>query len=91
MSDTSLKLYVVSGTYLSERAVVAAQRLRDHLPDGATLEVVDVLAHPEIAESERIIATPMLVRVSPDPVRRIVGDLSDLDRVRWALGLGAGA
>ena len=51
--------------------------------------MVDVADHPEVAEAERIVATPMLVRVAPAPVRRIVGDLSDLDRVRWGLGLGA--
>lgn len=44
--------------------------------------------HPEVAERERVLATPMLVRVSPPPVRRIAGDLSDGERVLWSLGLG---
>lgn len=89
MSATSLKLYVVRGTPSSDRAVAAIERLRAVLPGEVTVEVVDLGEHPEVAESERIIATPMLVRLAPEPVRRVVGDLSDLDRVRWGLGLGA--
>lgn len=89
MSATSLKLYIVSGTPSSDRAVAAIEQLRAMLPRDVTVEVVDLGEHPEIAEAERIIATPMLVRVEPEPVRRVIGDLSDLDRVRWGLGLGA--
>lgn len=89
MNDTTLKLYVVGGTPSSERAVAAITQLRATLPGSVDVDVVDLAEHPEIAEAERIVATPMLVRVAPAPVRRIVGDLSDLDRVRWGLGLGA--
>jgi circadian clock protein KaiB len=88
MSATSLKLYVVTGTPSSDRAVAAIEQLRAVLPGDVTVDVVDLGEHPEVAEAERIIATPMLVRAAPAPVRRIVGDLSDLDRVRWGLGLG---
>jgi circadian clock protein KaiB len=88
---TILKLYVVSGTQSSDRAVAALQQLRADLPDDVAIEVVDVREQPEVAEAERIIATPMLVRVAPEPRRRVVGDLSDLERVRWGLGLGGGA
>jgi circadian clock protein KaiB len=89
MSDTTLKLYVVAGTPSSDRAVAAIEQLRAALPGAITVDVVDLGEHPEVAEAERIIATPMLVRVAPEPLRRIVGDLSDLERVRWGLGLGA--
>jgi circadian clock protein KaiB len=89
MSATSLKLYVVNGTPSSDRAIAAIEQLRAALPGEVTVDVVDLGAQPEVAESERIIATPMLVRLAPEPVRRVVGDLSDLDRVRWGLGLGA--
>ena len=89
MSATSLKLYVVRGTPSSDRAVDAVERLRAVLPGEVAVEIVDVGEQPEVAEAERIVATPMLVRVAPEPLRRIVGDLSDLDRVRWGLGLGA--
>ena len=85
--STHLKLYVVSGTHSSDRAVAALETLRQDLPDVA-IDVVDVRERPDVAEAERVIATPMLVRVSPEPSRRVVGDLSDLDKVRWGLGLG---
>jgi circadian clock protein KaiB len=88
MSATTLKLYVVSGTPSSDRAIAAIEQLHAALPGDVTVEVVDLGEHPEVAESERIVATPMLVRLAPEPMRRVVGDLSDLDRVRWGLGLG---
>jgi len=87
--STNLTLYVVRGTPSSDRAVAAIEQLRAVLPGDVAVDVVDVGEHPAIAEAERILATPMLVRTAPAPVRRVVGDLSDLDRVRWGLGLGA--
>jgi circadian clock protein KaiB len=89
MSDTTLKLYVVGGTPSSDRALAAIEQLRANLPGDVAVEVIDLGERPEVAEAERVLATPMLVRVTPAPVRRVVGDLSDLDRVRWGLGLGA--
>jgi circadian clock protein KaiB len=50
-----------------------------------------VQAEPEVAERERILATPLLVRVAPPPTRRVAGDLSDTDRVLWNLGLEGGS
>jgi circadian clock protein KaiB len=88
MSSVILKLYVVSGTPSSDRAVATIERLCAALSGDVTVDVVDLGERPEVAEAERIIATPMLVRVLPEPARRVVGDLSDLDRVRWGLGLG---
>jgi circadian clock protein KaiB len=84
-----LKLYIVSGTHASDRAVAALERLRADLPAQTTVEVVDVREQPAVAEAERVIATPMLVRVQPVPVRRVVGDLSDVEKVLWGLGLGS--
>ena len=88
---TLLKLYVVSGTQSSDRALAAVDRISRELPDDVTVEVIDVRRQPEVAEAAHIIATPMLVRVSPEPVRRVIGDLSDFEKVRWGLGLGAPA
>jgi circadian clock protein KaiB len=90
MAPPVLRLYVVGGTPPSERAVRGVERLRAELDGEADVEVVDLRERPDVAEQERIIATPLLVRVSPEPVRRIVGDLSDLERVRWSLGLPDG-
>ena len=85
--DTQLKLYVVGGTRPSERAIGALDALRSALGEDADVEVIDLSARPDVAERERILATPLLVRVSPPPVRRVAGDLSDAERVLWSLGL----
>ena len=85
-----LRLYLVGGTPPSERALSSVPALRAALGDDAALDVIDLREQPEIAEQERILATPLLVRVSPEPVRRIVGDLSDAERVVWTLGLADG-
>lgn len=57
---------------------------------GVSLEVIDVLERPDLAEAQRILATPALVRHRPLPRRKVIGDLSDWDRVAIALGLGDG-
>jgi circadian clock protein KaiB len=84
---TNLRLYIVGGTLASERALGAIDALRDRLGDGAEIEVVDLRDAPQIAEEQKILATPLLVRLDPPPVRRLAGDLSDPDRVAWSLGL----
>jgi circadian clock protein KaiB len=82
-----LKLYLVGGTPPSERAILGLDKLRALLGDDADVQVVDLRDRPELAEEERIIATPLLVRAAPLPVRRVVGDLSDPERVVASLGL----
>jgi circadian clock protein KaiB len=74
--DLVLKLYIHGDSPRSERAVrrlnqICATR------EGCRVEIIDLSLHPEVARSERILATPSLVKVSPEPRRRIVGDLSD--------------
>ena len=86
-----LKLYLVGGTAPSERAVLALDRVRELMAGDAEVEVVDLRDRPEVAEAERILATPLLVRTEPLPVRRVVGDLSDPERVLATLGLRRGA
>ena len=75
----------------SERSSAAEANLRAlvgaRLPDGYELEVVDVVARPGLAEEQRILATPTVVRVLPLPPLRVIGDLSDPPRVASALGL----
>jgi circadian clock protein KaiB len=51
------------------------------------LEIIDVLEHPQIAEDQRILATPTLVKQLPLPLRRVIGDLSDRDKVLLGLEL----
>jgi circadian clock protein KaiB len=60
---------------------------RDFFGDGVSLEIVDVLEKPEQAESEKILATPTLIRQLPGPPRRLVGDLCEPARVIQLLGL----
>jgi circadian clock protein KaiB len=92
MSEIRLTLYVTGRTSRSERAIYNLQRIAQETSmDDCELSVVDVLEQPHLAEEERIIATPTLVKSSPPPVRRIIGDLSDIEEVALRLGLGEGA
>jgi circadian clock protein KaiB len=79
----SLRLYV-SGQDLSSRVAI---RNLEPLQAAASVEVVDVRERPELAEEDGILATPTLVRLRPAPVRKVVGDLSDAERVLVALEL----
>jgi circadian clock protein KaiB len=80
-SPLTLRLYV-SGQALNSRAAIRnLDSLRKVLDDHAAVEVVDVRERPELAEEDRILATPTLVRREPRPVRKIIGDLSDIKRV----------
>jgi len=85
-----LKLYVAGHTARAHRAVEHLRAIIDPQIDGRyRLEIVDVLDHPDVAELERIVATPTLVKEQPEPLRRVIGDLSDRDEVLIALDLGS--
>ena len=89
MSDKALRLYVVGETPAAMRAMKSTRLLCDErLGEGWTLEVIDVLQRPDLAEADRISAVPALVRKAPRPVRRVVGDLSDHERVLLGLEIG---
>jgi circadian clock protein KaiB len=83
-----LKLYVTDHTIRSRQALAQLKSLCDaQLPDRYELEVVDVLACPEEARLHRILATPTVERILPHPIRRIIGDLADIDKVLAGLAL----
>lgn len=83
-----LRLYVTGRTARSEVAIRNLQRICDtELQGDFNIEVVDVLEHPQLAEDEKILATPTLVRQLPEPVRKIIGDLSDREKVLLGLDL----
>jgi circadian clock protein KaiB len=83
-----LKLFVTGRSTRSERAIANLRRLCDQeLADRYELMIIDILERPHLAEEERIMATPTLVRVMPQPVRRVVGDLSDEGQVRAGLDI----
>jgi circadian clock protein KaiB len=88
MNNVTLKLYITGQTLRSEQAVANLRKICEtQLCDQYEIEIVDVLEQPQLAEEHKILATPTLVRTSPPPLRRIIGDLSDMDKVLQGLGL----
>jgi circadian clock protein KaiB len=86
-----LTLFVSGASALSAHAIVLAKRLFDvHAPGQYDLAVVDVHEDPDAALRHDVIATPTLVKHLPLPVGRVVGDLSDIDKVLAAMGLMVG-
>jgi circadian clock protein KaiB len=81
-------LYVTGRTPRSERAIDNLRRIcEQELHDQYRLTIVDVLEEPQMAEREKILATPTLIKELPPPLRRIIGDLSDSGRVLAGLDL----
>jgi circadian clock protein KaiB len=77
-----LRLFVTGTTTRSLRAIANVRRVCDeHLAGRFDLEVVDVYADPDATREHQIVATPTLVKVRPEPVRRLIGDLSDPARL----------
>jgi len=82
------RLYVTAASPISARAIVNARRFLELRLAGAhRLEVLDIAENVPFAIADEIIASPTLVRVSPLPARRFIGDLSDVSRLEAALGL----
>jgi circadian clock protein KaiB len=83
-----LRLYITGATPRSSRAVRAIQHICERYLTGRyNLEVVDLFEEPHRAAEAQVIAAPTLVKETPSPVRRFVGDLSDENRVLGGLGL----
>lgn len=83
----SLRLYVAGNAPNSLRAISNAQAICQQHPDAPyALEIVDVLEHPKRALADGIIVTPTLIKVSPLPSQRMVGNLSDTHQVLLTLG-----
>jgi circadian clock protein KaiB len=90
-ASVRLRLFVVGLTGPSARARRGLEELRRELEgDGWVVEVIDVLERPDLAEEERIVATPVLIRLAPLPRRSIIGDLSHWRVVADVLDLGSG-
>lgn len=83
-----LRLYVAGQT---PRAVTAFQNLKniceEHLNGCYSIEVIDLIKNPQLARGDQIIAVPTLVRKLPTPIKKIIGDLSDSERVLVGLDL----
>ena len=83
-----LKLYV---TGMTPRSRAAIKNIKDmcekHLKDRYELEIVDIYQQPELAKSEQLIAAPTLVKKLPLPLRRLIGDMSQSERILVALAI----
>ncbi|MEO6611281.1 MAG: circadian clock KaiB family protein [Chitinophagaceae bacterium] len=83
-----LRLYIAGKT---PKSVLALQNLKKycetHMKGSYTLEVVDLLVHPQLAEGDQIFAIPTLVRKVPVPMRKIIGDLSNEEKVLVGLNI----
>lgn len=82
------KLYVAGQSAKSVNAFANLKNLcQEHLADRYTIEVIDLAKNPSLAKDHQIVALPTLVRKEPHPIRRIYGDLSNVDRVLAGLDL----
>ncbi len=83
-----LKLYVAGNTTNSVRALKTLKNILEQDFQGVyALKVIDVLKNPQLAEEDKILATPTLSKVLPPPVRKIIGDLSDREKVLIGLDI----
>jgi circadian clock protein KaiB len=83
-----LRLYVAGKTAKSVAALENLKRLCErHLHGKYKIEVVDLVAHPQLAKSDQIVAIPTLVRKLPEPIRKVIGDLSNVERTLVGLQL----
>jgi circadian clock protein KaiB len=87
MNKFVLKLYVTGDTPRTERAISSMRRVCETMLDDYELIIIDVLEQPELAEDEKIMVTPTLVRELPPPRRRIIGDLTDNAKVLMGLNI----
>ena len=88
MKQFVLKLYIAGRTARNERAISSLKEICEKdLASAYELAVIDVLERPQLAENEKILVTPTLVKELPPPLRRVVGDLSDRERVLVGLDL----
>jgi circadian clock protein KaiB len=84
-----LRLYVSGSTLKSVRAVENIKRIcEQHLKNRYDLEVIDIYQQPNLARDEQIVAVPTLIKRLPLPLRRLIGDLSNLKTVLFGLDLG---
>ncbi|MGB5733271.1 MAG: circadian clock KaiB family protein [Thiohalocapsa sp.] len=84
----TLRLYVAGQTPKSVAAFSNLQAIcKEHLAGHCSIEVIDLLKQPQLAQGDQILAIPTLVRRLPEPMRKIIGDLSNTERVLIGLDL----
>jgi len=83
-----LRLYVAGTTSSSMRAIASVKKMcEEHLKNRYDLQVIDLYQQPTLAKGEQIIAAPTLIKKLPLPLRRMIGDFSDSERVLVGLDL----
>jgi circadian clock protein KaiB len=86
LSKYLLKLYITGSSPRAEAAIRNLRRIcEDELNGRYELEIIDVLENAEAAETDRVLATPTLIKQLPPPLRRVIGDLSDREKVLLGL------
>ncbi|MFW6044525.1 MAG: circadian clock KaiB family protein [Planctomycetota bacterium] len=84
----NLKLYVMGEAARAKRSIDQMEEIMEsNFPGKYTLEVIDLMKRPQLAEDEKIMATPTVIKELPPPLRKIVGDLSDEHKVLVGLDL----
>jgi circadian clock protein KaiB len=87
-SSWSLRLYVAGQTPKSVTALANLKRIcEEHLPEKYKIEVIDLVRNPQLARNDQILAIPTLVRNLPTPIKKIIGDLSNTEKVLLGLEL----
>jgi circadian clock protein KaiB len=88
MAKWELRLYIAGNT---SRSTTALRNLKkyceQHLKETYSIEVIDLLKNPQLAEGDQILAIPTLVKKVPEPVRKIIGDLSNEEKVLVGLDI----
>jgi len=88
LERVELRLYVAGQSPKSVQAIENLRRVcEEHLQGRYTIELIDLLEHPKLARGDEIIAVPTLVRRLPEPIRKIIGNLSDTEQVLVGLQL----
>lgn len=83
-----MRLYVAGKALMSMRAASNLRRLnKEYFDDRCQIEIIDVFEAPQRAMVDNILVTPTLIKVAPEPVVRIIGDLSATERVLFSLGV----
>ncbi|MCF2518888.1 circadian clock KaiB family protein [Dyadobacter sp. CY351] len=86
-----LRLFITGASINSRRAVVNVKEICEtYLKGRYSLEIIDVYQQKTIAEKEQIIALPLLIKSAPLPARRLIGDMSDTEKVLKGLGISIG-
>jgi circadian clock protein KaiB len=88
MTKYVLRLYVTGATPQSIKAVTNLKKIcEEYLKDSYTLEVIDIYQQPNLAEGDQIIAAPTLIKKLPSPLKKLIGDMSNTERVLVGLDL----